>query len=210
MPEPLRTDTTALILAGGQARRMGGADKGLLDCGGRPLIEHVLARVAPWVAVVLISANRNLDQYRRLGHPVLEDARGDYPGPLAGIARGLERCATNWLWVVPCDAPLIDARLLARLADACREPGVSAAVPLEGGRMHTTFVLLHRDALASLLTYMKQDGRAVHAWLRSLPAAEVECNDHPEWFFNLNTPEDLAACAAQLPLREALPPSDDT
>jgi molybdopterin-guanine dinucleotide biosynthesis protein A len=38
----------------------------------------------------------------------------------------------------------------------------------------------------------------VHAWLQTLPAAEIECDDHPEWFVNLNTPEELVACAASL------------
>lgn len=199
MPEPSRADITALILAGGQAARMGGHDKGLLDCAGRPLIEHVLARVEPSVSAVLISANRNLERYRHYGHPVLEDAPGGFAGPLAGIARGLEQCATEWLWVVPCDAPLIDARLLARLAEACRAPGVKAAVPLADGRMHTTFALLQRATLPSLLAYMHQDKRAVHAWLKSLPAAEIDCGDHADWFININTPEDLSACATQLP-----------
>ena len=189
---------TALILAGGQASRMGGADKGLIVCAGRPLIEHVLARSMPRVDAVLISANRNLDQYRRYGHPVITDASADFPGPLAGIARGLEHCATDWLWVVPCDAPLVDMRLLDRLVQACRDGDYPAAVPTENGQMHPTFALLHRDTLASLKDYLSGGRRAVHAWLQTLPAAEVECGDHPEWFVNVNTPEDLAACEARL------------
>lgn len=189
---------TALILAGGQASRLGGTDKGLIECAGRPLLEHVLARVAPCVAAVLISANRNLDAYRRYGHPVIADATADFPGPLAGIARGLEDCTTEWLWVVPCDAPQVDARLLDRLTQACRKRNARAAVPLENGQMHPTFALLHRTTLASLEAYLAAGRRAAHAWLKMLPAAEVECGDHPAWFANVNTPEDLAACAAHL------------
>lgn len=198
MSEPNRTNTTALILAGGQATRMGGGDKGLLDCAGRPLIEHVLTRVAPCVDAVLISANRNLDRYRRYGYPVIEDASPDFTGPLTGIARGLEHCPTDWLWVVPCDAPLLDAQLLTRLMAVCRDTEALAAVPMEGGHMHTTFALLRRESHASLRDYIEHGRRAVRDWLRSLPAAEIDCNDHPEWFVNLNTPEELAACAASL------------
>lgn len=198
MSEPIRTNTTALILAGGQASRMGGGDKGLLDCAGRPLVEHVLARVAPCVDAVLISANRNLDRYRRYGYPVIEDAIPDYPGPLAGIVRGLEHCTTGWLWVVPCDAPQIEPLLLARLQAACRDRNMSGAVPMEGGRMHTTFALMRRESLASLQVHLDQGNRAVRDWLHTLPAAEVDCSDHPEWFSNLNTPEELAACASLL------------
>ncbi|MBI5040438.1 MAG: molybdenum cofactor guanylyltransferase [Gammaproteobacteria bacterium] len=198
MPDQSPSSTTALILAGGQASRMGGSDKGLLDCAGRPLIAHVLARVAPCVDAVLISANRNFDEYRRYGYPVLGDAEPDYPGPLAGIARGLEHCTTDWLWVVPCDAPQVDAQLLARLIGACHTQKVPAAVPVESEQIQSTFALLHRDVLASLRAYLDQGSRAVRDWLRTLPAAQVECSDHPEWFVNLNTPEELAACAARL------------
>lgn len=186
---------TALILAGGQAARMSGMDKGLIECAGRPLIEHVLARVAPSVDTVLISANRSLDRYRRYGYPVIEDASADFPGPLAGIVRGLERCATDWLWIVPCDAPSVDAHLVERLMEACREHVAPAAVPIEAGQMQATFALLRSDLLPSLQHYLAQGRRAVHAWLQALPAAEVDCGDHPEWFVNINTPEDLAACA---------------
>ncbi|MFN2308898.1 MAG: molybdenum cofactor guanylyltransferase MobA [Gammaproteobacteria bacterium] len=198
MPDIPSHAITALILTGGRASRMGGDDKGLLDCAGRPLIEHVLARVTPCVAAVLISANRHLDRYRGYGHPVLADAAADFSGPLAGIARGLEHCPTEWLWVLPCDAPLFEASLLTRLRDACRAPGTTAAVPMEGSRMQSTFALLHRETRASLHAYRDQGRRAVGDWLRTLPAAEVDCRDHPEWFVNLNTPAELAACAARL------------
>ncbi|MBI5462921.1 MAG: molybdenum cofactor guanylyltransferase [Gammaproteobacteria bacterium] len=198
MPNPAHPSITALILAGGQASRMSGRDKGLLDCAGRPLIEHVLARIAPSVDALLISANRNLDQYRHYGYPVIEDAIADFPGPLAGIARGLEHCTTAWLWIVPCDAPQVEMQLLTRLMEACRAQNVSAAVPVEGRQMQATFAVLRRDALASLHDYLKHGKRAVRDWLKTLPAAEVDCDDHPEWFVNLNTPEELAACAARL------------
>lgn len=198
MPDHPTRSITALILAGGQGSRMGGTDKGLIEFAGRPLIEHVLTRIAGGVDAVLISANRNLDAYRRYGLAVIADATADFPGPLAGIARGLEQCATEWLWVVPCDAPQVDVRLLDRLAEACRERDALAAVPLENGQMHPTFALLHRNVLAALKDYLAEGRRAAHAWLMTLPATEVECGDHPEWFVNLNTPEELTACAARL------------
>lgn len=198
MPDHRAPSITVLILAGGQGERMGGSDKGLVECAGRPLIEHVLARVAPCADAILISANRTLDTYGRYGYPVLEDTTADFSGPLAGIARGLEQCMTDWLWILPCDAPQVDAELLERLLDACRTQEAPAAVPIEGGRMHATCALLCRDTLPSLNTYLERDHRAVHAWLRTLPAAEIECDDHPEWFVNLNTPEELAAYAARL------------
>ena len=68
---------TALLLAGGQARRMGGVDKGLQTLHGQTLAAHVLASLAAQSqppARCLISANRHLDAYAALGWPVLADA----------------------------------------------------------------------------------------------------------------------------------------
>ena len=75
MPDAHTASVSALLLAGGQASRMGGHDKGLLDCAGQPLIAHVLARIAPYVATILISANRHLDRYRAYGYPKIRVIR---------------------------------------------------------------------------------------------------------------------------------------
>ncbi len=98
---------TALLLCGGRAARMGGVDKPLQPAQGRPLVDHVLDRIAPQTGGrVLISANRHLGGYRRLGHPVLGDTLPDFPGPLAGILAGdwsrspLQIERGDWLLVV--------------------------------------------------------------------------------------------------------------
>ena len=89
---------TAVILAGGLGRRMGGADKGLVDYQGRPLIEWALAALRPQVDQLVISANRNLDTYAVYGHRVVPDTLPDYPGPLAGVLAALQRWRPTGCW----------------------------------------------------------------------------------------------------------------
>ena len=55
----------SVILAGGKASRMGGADKAFLPLAGKPLLAHVLARLAPQVSDIIISANGDLALTRR-------------------------------------------------------------------------------------------------------------------------------------------------
>ena len=125
-----RDATTALILCGGRATRMGGVDKPLQAFLGRPLVEHVLGRIAPQTGGrVLISANRHREAYARFGHPVLADTLPDFPGPLAGILAGLEalealeaRDSEAWLLCVSGDSPWLPQDLLERLVE-----GLSAA-----------------------------------------------------------------------------------
>lgn len=149
---PCPATITALILAGGAASRMGGLDKGLADLAGAPLVEHVAARLSPQVSGVLVSANRHLPQWRRYGWRVLGDAPPLGRGPLAGILTGLEACPTEWLLVVPCDAPALPTDLALRLAAA------DATSPLRiahaGGNWQPVFALLHRGLAADLRAFL--------------------------------------------------------
>ena len=119
---------TGLILAGGRGSRMGGVDKGLQNHHGMPLAMHALLRLAPQVGGVMVNANRNLGAYESLGVPVWPDVLPDYPGPLAGLLTGLERCETPYLVTVPCDTPHFPADLVARLARALVEADAEIAM----------------------------------------------------------------------------------
>lgn len=185
------SDVTGLILAGGEGRRMGGADKGLLDFRGRPLVAHATERLAPQVGTMLISANRNLDVYRRLGYPVVTDAGDERCGPLAGIAAGLAACATDWLVCVPCDCPALPRDLVERLLAGAEECQASMAVAAADGRMQPTFQLVRRECLPALHAYLAAGERRVGQWCREQGALEVA---FPEVgaFENLNNPTDLS------------------
>ena len=184
---------TGLILAGGAGRRMGGVDKGLLSCAGRPLIERVWARFAPQVGVLLISANRSQARYAALGAPVIGDELAGFQGPLAGLAAALRHCATPYLACVPCDAPNLPLDLVARLAAGLATvDDATAAVACVGGRRQPTFLLCHRSVRGVLEDYLAAGGRRAGAWLVDLGAVEVGF-DNAAAFANLNTPAELAA-----------------
>ena len=80
----------SVILAGGKASRMGGADKALLPLAGKPLLTHAIARLAPQVSTMIISANGELSRFASFGLRVIADSLGEYTGPLAGLLAGLE------------------------------------------------------------------------------------------------------------------------
>jgi len=81
----MRADTLGVVLAGGLARRMGGGDKPLRMLAGRPMLAHVIERLAPQVAAVAINANGDPARFAGFGLPVVPDGMADYPGPLAGV-----------------------------------------------------------------------------------------------------------------------------
>ncbi|MBW8365700.1 MAG: molybdenum cofactor guanylyltransferase [Rhizobium sp.] len=186
---PGMQDVTAVILAGGQGRRMGGADKGLVDYQGRPLVEWVLAVLAPQVGETVISANRNLERYAAYGRRVLPDTLPDYPGPLAGVLAALQAVTTDWLLVVPCDTPHLPADLAFRLLGAAQLEGVPLAVAEDDARIHHSCFLVHTDQREHLADYLARGERAVRHWQAELSSTTVRFDAAA--FANLNRPDDL-------------------
>ena len=113
---PRREAITGLVLCGGRATRMGGVEKALVPWAGRPLLAHVIDRLAPQVGAVALNVNRQAALYAGFGLPLWPDADDTLPGPLAGWLAALGRSPTEWLLSVPCDSPLLPADLAARLA----------------------------------------------------------------------------------------------
>jgi molybdopterin-guanine dinucleotide biosynthesis protein A len=183
---------TGVILAGGQGRRLQGADKGLLELGGKPLVEHMLHRLAPQVDRMIINANRNLARYARYGVPVVEDGAAEQCGPLAGIISAMRHAETDYILTVPCDSPAPPRRYARRMLAALVQAGASVCVAHDGIRLQPVYVLLQRNLAPDLQNYLNNGGRAVHEWLRRQLHSLADFSDQPEAFLNLNTPDDYA------------------
>jgi molybdopterin-guanine dinucleotide biosynthesis protein A len=182
---------TGVILAGGRGARMGGADKGLQLLHGRPLVIHVLERLAPQVDEVLISANRNPEAYGCLGPRVVADASPAFLGPLAGLQRALAEATLPMVATVPCDAPFLPRDLVFRLLRALEAGEADAAVAVSGHRIQPVFALYRRSVLPMLEDFLAGDGRKVVDWQARLKLAEAPFEDAPAAFANLNSLEDL-------------------
>jgi len=192
-PDIPSADITGLVLAGGLARRMGGIDKGLVDLGGKPMIEHVLAALRPQVGRLLINANRNLDEYRALGYPVIDDGDREFRGPLAGIASGLRAAATRYVAFAPCDSPLVCDDLVKRLYAALASAGTRIAVAYDGKRLQPVFALLESALLDDLVRYLDSGGRKIDRWYEEHGYARADFSDVAESFANINAPEEKQA-----------------
>lgn len=191
---------TGVILAGGRATRMGGVDKGLVTVAGRPMVEHIIERLKSQTAALLINANRSHDQYARYDLPVVADRIGDYAGPLAGMASGLQSATTPWIISVPCDSPLVPSDLVARLWAARQQEQADLAVAFAEARMQPVFALLPRTLLPSLEDFLDRGERKIDRWFAVHKTALAHFDDSPEAFLNINTPEDRLALEQRLVL----------
>ena len=183
-----------VVLAGGQGRRMGGEDKGLVEVAGRPMVAHVLERLRPQVGALLINANRNRGRYAEIaGCPVVADRQGGYAGPLAGMASAMEAAGTRFVLTVPCDAPLVSAHLGARLHESLVENGAELCVAHDGRRLQPVFALIDCSLLDSLLACLQSGERKIDRWYAQHRMATADFSDLPRSFSNVNTPEERIA-----------------
>ena len=186
-----------VILAGGQSRRMGGGDKGLLLLGGQSLLSRVIDRLEPQVADIALNANGDAARFD-VGIAVVADSIDGFAGPLAGVLAGLDWAAAqghDHIVTAAADTPFFPCDLVPRLMlEAERKPIVLAATPdpARGLSRHPTFglwpVALREDLRAAL-----QDGlRKVVAWTDRHGTGLAEFSVDPfDPFFNVNTPEDM-------------------
>lgn len=182
---------SAVILAGGMARRFRGEDKGLLELAHRPLAAWVAERLRGHAAEILVNANRNLLAYARLGHTVVPDYLPEYPGPLAGLLAAARTAQQEWLLTVPCDAPFLPLDLVMQLHDHALKAGVPLARAADEAGTHFAVMLAHRDLMPDLEDYVLGGGRQVSAWQERHASETVYFGEDPYAFLNINTPDDM-------------------
>jgi len=180
---------TGIVLAGGQGRRMGGVDKGLQLLHGKPMVEHVIGRLAPQVNDILINANQNLEAYGRFGYRVVPDAIGGFAGPLAGLHAGLGAAQHPFALTAPCDSPFLPLNLYSRLKNELAENDL--AVAKTGNQPHPVFALVRTTVRKDLEDFLLGGGRKIDAWYARLNVVEVAFDDEAHAFRNINTREEL-------------------
>lgn len=195
--------TIGVILAGGRGARMSAADKPLLMLADKPIIEYVIENAWLQVDSLLISANRNLEQYARYGLPVVEDSIEGFRGPLAGILSAMEWCSaespeSRFIACFPGDVPWFPDDVVELLAgDMASDTEITWLST--AGQLQPLFSLWSvdlrpavREALAAGLYSPMQFIRSRNNRLLTLD------NNPPGYFDNLNSPADLERARAML------------
>lgn len=193
MKQPL-----GVILAGGQATRMGGGDKSLNALGPKTILQHVIDRLAPQTDGIILNANGDATRFAGLGLTVVPDSIAGFAGPLSGVLAGLDHAATtghSHIVTAAADTPFFPCDLVPQLLLAGENTGLALAASPSGRQ--PTFglwpVALREDLRAALA-----DGlRKVVLWTQTHNAGTAAFPNDAA-FFNVNTPDDLATVQAML------------
>ena len=195
-------DVVGVLLAGGRSRRMGGGDKCLAALGGETLLSRAVARARPQVGPLLLNANGDPARFSGYGLPVAADVVEGFHGPLAGVLTGMDWAAEHapaarWIATFATDAPFFPLDLVDRLLAAVEGAAADLACARSAGRTHPVFGLWPVALAGDLRSALVDEGlRKIDAWTARHRLAEVSFPSEPsDPFFNLNSPEDLAAAA---------------
>ncbi|MGL4975609.1 MAG: molybdenum cofactor guanylyltransferase MobA [Bosea sp. (in: a-proteobacteria)] len=189
--------TCGVLLAGGLARRMGGGDKPLRRIGGKPILDHVIERLAPQCESLVINANGDPNRFASYSISVVADTVPDFAGPLAGILAGMDWLAehqpgTHWLVSVAADTPFIPRDLVAGLHAARIRDNVPLACAASGGWTHPVIGLWPVSLREDLRQALQDGERKIDRWTARHGVAHAEWSiDAYDPFFNANAPEDL-------------------
>ena len=182
---------SAIILAGGQGRRMGYQDKGLISWQGKPLIEHVINRIAPQVTDIIVSCNQHQQQYRQYGYTLVEDSFKNFQGPLAGISASLPFIQNEYCLICPCDTPKLPPSLVERLLKELTLNDADIVYPVAGKRQHYVPALINTRIEGSLKHYLATEQRSIHGWYKQLRTCCIDFDENPQAFLNINSIELL-------------------
>ncbi len=190
-------DCTALIMAGGNSRRMG-QDKANLLFGSRTLLQSVIATLQPLFSEVIISVRQPSAE---IGLQQVYDDPA-HAGPLAGLGAGLEYTSMPWMFAVACDMPFISPAVIEYLA--LQRINCQAVVPMVQGYPQPLAAFYAKDCLGAVQDCLNGGGKhSLRALLDKLQVhyvedAEMQTADSALCsFFDLDTPQDFARAMSQ-------------
>ena len=194
----ITTKPDCIILAGGEGKRMDGEDKGLVFYNNKPLIKLVIEKTEPQINNIVISANRNIDRYKKFGYPVIndlvsnqEDNKNIYQGPLAGIAAALPFCTTEWVFIIACDMPLISNNIVSQLTGGIKNNTETKNIVIaEINKSLQLAMLLNTNLLFSIESSLKNNQLKLMQWVKSNPVEVIKFTNENE-FKNFNYFKDL-------------------
>ena len=202
---PPESGVVGLLLAGGLARRMGGGDKCLRLLARKPILGHIVERLAPQTRRLVLNANGDPARFAGFGLPVVADSVEGFAGPLAGILAGLEWAIAHapdcpLMLSAPTDAPFLPRDLESRLRQARADEGAEIAMAASGGQVHPVVGLWPVALAGDLRHALVEEGiRKVDAWTARHKVVVVDFSiEGHDPFFNANRPEDLDRAAALL------------
>ncbi len=207
------SDSTAIILAGGNSQRMG-RDKASVLLGEHTLLQHVISTLRPLFPTLLVSVRQLRPEIDLPQVCDEQSGAGMRPGggpklgggPLAGLSASLSQVTTPWAFVVACDMPFVEVALVELLATYRAQ--YQAVVPVVRGHPQPLAAFYARSCLDTIRTTLASgENSSLRAILERLQVRYVDetellqADPALHSFFDLDTPQDVAKAMKLVPMK---------
>lgn len=188
--DPVGTPLSAVVLAGGAARRFG-TDKTRAELGGRRVLERVLDSAASVTSDVVVVGSWAPQGWSH--HPEPEPGLG----PLAALAHGLSAVHGTWVLVLGGDHPLLVPALLELLAQRARQSSADVVLPEHDGRDQPLVACYRRSIVPVAERVLASGARSLRSLLVEVSVERVgpdrwrTVDPHGRSFLDVDTVEDL-------------------
>ena len=188
-----------VILAGGQAKRMGGKDKALIELQNRTLLSHVLEKISGYASPVGLNINKNQEKFTKFNYPILKDKIEGYLGPLSGIFTAInwaKEINEDWVLTLPCDTPYLPNDLIPRLIKLALDVDNKFDVISVkcNNQTHPVIGLWKTNLIHKLENSLKNGVRKIDLFTSEINIKYIEYffDDFSlDPFLNLNSPSDI-------------------
>ena len=186
----------AVIMIGGQSKRMGGGIKSLIEFNNKNIFERVLERAKKQAKWIIINNNITEEKFKKYDIPIIRDIKKNYLGPLAGIHSAMCWIKNNkpeieWLVTLPGDTPFIPPNLISDLKNKIT-PKSKIILAQSGGKTHPIIGLWHVSLLKNLDEQLDLGLRKILSWANLHPIDFVNFSSkNYDPFFNINTKADV-------------------
>ncbi|MBU1611886.1 MAG: molybdenum cofactor guanylyltransferase [Proteobacteria bacterium] len=194
---------SAAILAGGEAKRLGGCNKGLVELGGQPLLRHVITALEGLFEEIFL-VTRHPDGLTEFGHRIALD-RYDHRCSLTGIHAALDGADTPFVFTTACDTPFLQPNLVHALMEqiGC---GADVIVPVRDGWYYYPLCAIYSKSCLPVIEAQLDQGKLqTVSFLKQVKVATIPLESLLPYdptlcsLFNVNTPQDIQTAQAMLP-----------
>ncbi|MCX5850988.1 MAG: molybdenum cofactor guanylyltransferase [Deltaproteobacteria bacterium] len=182
-----------ILLSGGGARRMNGANKAFLGIGGERLIDRNVRLYRELFDEVILVTN-SPREYLDLDLTIVTDiVKGK--GPLGGIYTGLFFCRSDHAFVAACDMPFLNGDFIRFMTEQVR--GHDIVVPEMPDGLQPLHAIYSRKCLPAIRRCVDEDRLKITGFYKRYKVHRIQADDvtrfDPEgrMFLNINAPEDL-------------------
>tara|TARA_B110000196_G_C20940629_1_gene564425 strand:- start:120 stop:740 length:621 start_codon:yes stop_codon:yes gene_type:complete len=192
----LENKMAAVIMIGGQSKRMGGGIKSFIEFNNKSIFDRIIERIKPQIKKIIINCNGEEMTLNKYNLPVIKDLKNGYLGPLAGIHTAMSWLKKNepeveWLITLPGDTPFIPDDMVIKFKNKI-SPNLKIILAKSENKIHPIIGVWNTSLFESLDKELNKGLRKIISWAELHPLEFLNFTSKKyDPFFNINLKEDI-------------------